>query len=121
MPDDVSPPASADPSPPASADPSPPASADPSPPASGDPSPLLVTRDVSVHYGGVRANDQVCIEVGPAEIVGLIGPNGAGKTTFVDAVTGFAPYTGTVELDADFPQPAHSHRGHGRPRRARPA
>ncbi|GAA3224937.1 ABC transporter ATP-binding protein [Actinocorallia longicatena] len=64
-----------------------------------DLSPLLLTRDVSVQYGGVRANDAVCVEVGPAEIVGLIGPNGAGKTTFVDAVTGFAPHTGTIELD----------------------
>ncbi|MEU5987515.1 ABC transporter ATP-binding protein [Spirillospora sp. NPDC047418] len=64
----------------------------------GDPSPLLLTRDISVRYGGVRANDQVCIDVGAAEIVGLIGPNGAGKTTFVDAVTGFAPHSGTIEL-----------------------
>ena len=31
-------------------------------------------------------------------IVGLIGPNGAGKTSVIDAVTGFAPATGTVEL-----------------------
>ncbi|SEG91648.1 ABC-type branched-chain amino acid transport system, ATPase component [Thermomonospora echinospora] len=66
---------------------------------SGDPNTLLLTRDISVQYGGVRANDEVCIEVGAAEIVGLIGPNGAGKTTFVDAVTGFAPHTGTIELD----------------------
>ena len=32
----------------------------------------------------------------PGQIVGLIGPNGAGKTTFIDAITGFTPYTGTV-------------------------
>jgi ABC-type branched-subunit amino acid transport system ATPase component len=66
---------------------------------SDDPIPLLLTRDVSVRYGGVQANDKVCVEVRPAEIVGLIGPNGAGKTTYVDAVTGFAPHTGTIELD----------------------
>jgi ABC-type branched-subunit amino acid transport system ATPase component len=60
---------------------------------------LFRARDVSVDYGGVRANENVCVEVGAGEIVGLIGPNGAGKTTFVDAVTGFAPATGGIELD----------------------
>jgi branched-chain amino acid transport system ATP-binding protein len=30
--------------------------------------------------------------------VGLIGPNGAGKTTFIDAISGFVPYRGRVEL-----------------------
>jgi branched-chain amino acid transport system ATP-binding protein len=30
--------------------------------------------------------------------VGLIGPNGAGKTSFVDALTGFVPYTGHVTV-----------------------
>jgi branched-chain amino acid transport system ATP-binding protein len=31
-------------------------------------------------------------------LVGLIGPNGAGKTTFIDALTGFTPYRGSVSL-----------------------
>jgi len=77
---------------------------------SDDLSPLLSTHEVSVRYGGVRANDQVSIEVGRAEIVGLIGPNGAGKTTFVDAVTGFAPHTGTIELDGVRLDPVPVHR-----------
>ena len=33
------------------------------------------------------------------QLVGLIGPNGAGKTTFIDAISGFVPYRGRVELD----------------------
>ena len=33
------------------------------------------------------------------QLVGLIGPNGAGKTTFIDAISGFVPYRGQVELD----------------------
>jgi ABC-type branched-subunit amino acid transport system ATPase component len=77
---------------------------------SGDPSPLLLTRDISVRYGGVRANDKVCIDVAAAEIVGLIGPNGAGKTTFVDAVTGFAPHSGTIELGGVRLDPVPAHR-----------
>ena len=31
--------------------------------------------------------------------LGLIGPNGAGKTTFIDAISGFVRYTGSVLLD----------------------
>ncbi|RNL62733.1 ABC transporter ATP-binding protein [Nocardioides marmoriginsengisoli] len=63
-----------------------------------DQQPLLETRDLSVRYGGVTANQDVSLTVEPGEIVGLIGPNGAGKTTFVDAVTGFARSTGEVRV-----------------------
>ncbi|QQM38383.1 ABC transporter ATP-binding protein [Streptomyces liliifuscus] len=61
-------------------------------------SPVLSARGVNVRYGGVQALSDVDIEVGPGQIVGLIGPNGAGKTTFIDAVTGFARCTGSVEV-----------------------
>jgi branched-chain amino acid transport system ATP-binding protein len=55
-------------------------------------------RGVSVSFGGVRAVAGVDLEIEEGELVGLIGPNGAGKTTFIDAVTGFVRYEGTVEL-----------------------
>jgi ABC-type branched-subunit amino acid transport system ATPase component len=61
-------------------------------------SPLLATTDLSVRYGGVVALDQVSMAVRQGHIVGLIGPNGAGKTTLVDALTGFASYTGSVDF-----------------------
>jgi branched-chain amino acid transport system ATP-binding protein len=61
--------------------------------------PMLRTDRLTIRYGGVVANSEVSIEVGAGEIVGLIGPNGAGKTSFVDAVTGFAGYSGHVHLD----------------------
>jgi branched-chain amino acid transport system ATP-binding protein len=60
---------------------------------------VLQASHVSVSFGGVRALVDVDLDVGEGELVGLIGPNGAGKTTFVDAITGFVPYSGTVELD----------------------
>ncbi|GEL21766.1 ABC transporter [Pseudonocardia sulfidoxydans NBRC 16205] len=58
----------------------------------------LRASDIRVTYGGVTAVDGVDIEVRAGEIVGLIGPNGAGKTSFIDAISGFTPATGTVEL-----------------------
>jgi ABC-type branched-subunit amino acid transport system ATPase component len=60
---------------------------------------VLRATDVAVRFGGVHALESVDLQVGEGELVGLIGPNGAGKTTFVDAVTGFVPYTGRIELD----------------------
>jgi ABC-type branched-subunit amino acid transport system ATPase component len=52
-----------------------------------------------VRFGGVQALSGLDLEVEEGQLVGLIGPNGAGKTTFVDAITGFARYSGSVELD----------------------
>jgi ABC-type branched-subunit amino acid transport system ATPase component/branched-subunit amino acid ABC-type transport system permease component len=60
--------------------------------------PLLTVSGVGVRYGGVIANEDVSFEVFPGEILGLIGPNGAGKTTLIDAITGYARATGSVEL-----------------------
>ena len=59
---------------------------------------VLRVTGLSVAFGGVRALRDVTLEVGEGELVGLIGPNGAGKTTLVDAVSGFVPCTGRVEL-----------------------
>jgi branched-chain amino acid transport system permease protein len=61
--------------------------------------PVLSVTGLSVAFGGVHALSEVELQVGEGELVGLIGPNGAGKTTLIDAVTGFVPCTGQVELD----------------------
>ena len=52
-----------------------------------------------VVFGSVVALDGVSLTVSPGEVLAIIGPNGAGKTTLMDAVTGFVPATGSVELD----------------------
>jgi len=49
---------------------------------------LLEVLGVGKRYGGIRALDDVSLEVSPGEAVGLIGPNGAGKTTLFDCITG---------------------------------
>ena len=62
---------------------------------------LLNTSGMSVTFGGLRAVNQVDIEVNAGALVGLIGPNGAGKTTFIDGITGFVPTTGRIEFDGN--------------------
>ncbi|TMK88497.1 MAG: ATP-binding cassette domain-containing protein, partial [Actinobacteria bacterium] len=47
---------------------------------------LLEATGVSKRFGGVLALDDVSIDVGEAEAVGLVGPNGAGKTTFFNCL-----------------------------------
>jgi branched-chain amino acid transport system ATP-binding protein len=61
--------------------------------------PVLQATGISVSFGGVHAVAGVDLEVGEGQLVGLIGPNGAGKTTFIDAISGFVPSRGRVELD----------------------
>src|SRR5207253_8606872 len=51
-------------------------------------------------FEGVRALQDVSLELGRHEVVGLIGPNGAGKTTLVNLLTGFDyPSSGSIELE----------------------
>ena len=50
---------------------------------------VLQIAGVTVDFGGLRAVDDVHLDVHEGEIVGLIGPNGAGKTTLMDCVSGF--------------------------------
>ncbi|HEY1652756.1 MAG TPA: MFS transporter [Acidimicrobiales bacterium] len=62
----------------------------------------LVVRGVSVRFGGIAALDEVSLQAGHGEIVGIIGPNGAGKTTLFDVVSGFLhPDAGAVELGGE--------------------
>ncbi len=62
---------------------------------------LLRTSQLSVTFGGLRAVDDLDLEVEDGSLVGLIGPNGAGKTTFIDALTGFVRSTGRITFDGD--------------------
>ena len=49
---------------------------------------LLVLRDVSKFFGGLRALSAISFEVAAGEIVGIIGANGAGKTTLFSLIAG---------------------------------
>nr|WP_211262188.1 ABC transporter ATP-binding protein [Nitriliruptor alkaliphilus] len=61
--------------------------------------PVLAVQGLSRRFGDVVANDEVDLEVGAGEIVGLLGHNGAGKTTLVSQVVGLLrPDAGTIRL-----------------------
>jgi branched-chain amino acid transport system ATP-binding protein len=59
--------------------------------------PILKVNDLGMNFGGLRALDNVDLDVQKEEIVALIGPNGAGKTTFFNCITGlYAPTDGDI-------------------------
>lgn len=59
--------------------------------------PILDVSDLTQDFGGLRALNDLSMNVQPEEIVALIGPNGAGKTTFFNCITGiYKPTAGTI-------------------------
>ena len=59
---------------------------------------LVEARNVSKHFGEVRAVDNVSFEIEKGKIMGLIGPNGAGKTTLLKAVLGLTDCDGELSV-----------------------
>ena len=49
---------------------------------------MLRISGLSVSYGGLRALEDVSLEVNEGEFVAIVGPNGAGKTTLLKAISG---------------------------------
>jgi ABC-type branched-subunit amino acid transport system ATPase component len=60
---------------------------------------LLELQNLSKHFGGVRAVDNLSLRIKPGQIFGLIGPNGSGKSTTVNLITGLLQASGgTITL-----------------------
>jgi branched-chain amino acid transport system ATP-binding protein/sulfate-transporting ATPase len=61
---------------------------------------ILACQQLSMHFGGLAALDQLDLKIREGEILGLVGPNGSGKTTFFNVVTGiYAPTNGSVQFN----------------------
>jgi branched-chain amino acid transport system ATP-binding protein len=62
-------------------------------------SPLLELKNVTKHFGGLAAVQDVNLQIWPKEIISVIGPNGAGKTTVFNLITGiYRPSGGDIRL-----------------------
>jgi ABC-type branched-subunit amino acid transport system ATPase component len=63
---------------------------------------LLTVEGLTVRYGAALAVDNISLEVGRHEIVGVLGPNGAGKSSLLKAIAGLVrPAGGRVLLDGE--------------------
>ncbi|MFK7876119.1 MAG: ATP-binding cassette domain-containing protein [Paracoccaceae bacterium] len=63
-------------------------------------SPLVEMKDISISFGGVKAVDQVSVDLHPGEVVGLLGHNGAGKSTLIKVLSGaYAKDSGQIFVD----------------------
>lgn len=62
---------------------------------------MLKVDGVTKQFGGLVAVDDVDLQIGDGEVVGLIGPNGAGKTTLFNTITGILDPDagGVIEFD----------------------
>lgn len=61
---------------------------------------MLEVEGLSVHYGAIRAVEDVSVRVEEGEIVALLGPNGAGKTSLISAIARLIPISaGRIVLD----------------------
>jgi ABC-type branched-subunit amino acid transport system ATPase component/ABC-type branched-subunit amino acid transport system permease subunit len=59
---------------------------------------VVRTVALTVAFTGLVAVNEVSFRAWPREVVGLIGANGAGKSTLLNAIGGFVPARGRVEL-----------------------
>lgn len=61
---------------------------------------MLEVTALGISFGGLRAVDELNMQIETGGLVGLIGPNGAGKTTVFNMLTGvYRPTDGGIRLD----------------------
>lgn len=62
--------------------------------------PIFSLKGVSKHFPGVKALDEVKLDLYPGQVTALVGENGAGKSTLVKVMTGIhQPTAGCLYLD----------------------
>jgi len=61
---------------------------------------MINVKNISKHFGGIKAVDNVTIDIQKGFITGLIGPNGAGKSTLFNLIAGlYKPTSGRIYLE----------------------
>ena len=70
------------------------------PPGNGERAPLLRLTNVSKSFGGVRAVDDLTLDIRAGEFFALLGPSGCGKSTLLRLIAGLeTPDRGLIALD----------------------
>src|SRR4051812_7875112 len=60
---------------------------------------MLRVENLVRSFGGIKATDNLSLDVAPGELHAMIGPNGAGKTTLISQLTGqLMPNSGSIRL-----------------------
>ena len=63
---------------------------------------VLKTENLGISFGGLKAVQDLNLEIKKGQLYGLVGPNGAGKTTVFNMITGvYKPTTGKFWLDGE--------------------
>ena len=63
---------------------------------------VLKTENLGISFGGLKAVQNLDLQIKKGQLYGLVGPNGAGKTTVFNLLTGvYKPTTGTFYLDGE--------------------
>ena len=63
---------------------------------------MITVKNLSKHFGGIKAVDGVDLHIDKGSITGLVGPNGAGKTTMFNLIAGlYQPTEGEIILDGE--------------------
>ena len=63
---------------------------------------MIALENITMHFGGLYAVNDVSLVIPEGGITGLIGPNGAGKTTLFNIIAGrLAPSAGRILLDGE--------------------
>ena len=63
---------------------------------------VLKTENLGISFGGLKAVQDLNLEIKKGQIYGLVGPNGAGKTTVFNMITGvYKPTTGKFWLEGE--------------------
>lgn len=63
---------------------------------------MIAATGIGWRIGGARILEDITLEVGPGELLGIIGPNGAGKSSLVNILSGVTrPTEGRVSLKDD--------------------